>query len=78
MISDTDSPTRTVTPSHIVERNRRNAAKSTGPRTNEGKDICRGNSVTMIVEIPEEDRKDECPTRLRVVLDPSKVKKPER
>ena len=35
-------------------------------------------SPTMIVEIPEEDRNSECPIRLRVVLDPSKVKKPER
>ena len=33
---------------------------------------------TMIVEIPEEGRNDECPIRLRVVLDPRKVKTPAR
>lgn len=34
-----------TTPAHIVERNRRNALRSTGPRTDDGKAVSRGNAT---------------------------------
>ncbi len=39
------SASKSSTPSHIVERNRRNAQKSTGPKTARGREIVRHNAV---------------------------------
>src|SRR5205807_12117 len=53
-----------VTPAHIVERNRRNAQHSTGPRTKRGKARARWNALThgMLcreVVIPAGDGKED-------------------